>query len=106
MAEHLLKTDPEVFQSSWDELKAFELRKNDRDFRPGDRLRLLETLHSGEDMAKGKPLVYTARSIEAVVDYILHGPKYGLQEGWVIMSVAIEDISDEEDKDPADDRDR
>lgn len=106
MTEHLLKTDPEVFQASWDDMKGFELRKNDRDFRPSDRLRLLETVHSGKEMADGKPLDYTGRAIESVVDYILHGPIYGLQEGWVILSVTHEDFSEEEGADPADDRDR
>lgn len=106
MAQHLLKTDSEVFQSTWDQVKQFEIRKNDRDFRPGDRLRLFETVHSGSEMAAGRPLEYTDRSIDVLVDYVLHGPIYGLEEGWVIMSISIEDYSDEEGSDPADDADR
>ena len=106
MIEHVLKTDPEVFQSSWDGIKGFELRNNDRDFRSSDRLRLLETVHSGADMATGKPLEYTGRGIEAVVDYVLHGPIYGLSEGWVILSISIEDYGDEYNDTPDDCRDR
>ena len=106
MSEHLLKTDSEVFQAVWDEIKAFEIRFNDRDFRPSDHLRMFETVHSGADMKAGKPLEYTGRSIDAVVDYVLHGPIYGLAEGWVILSISIEDYSEEEGSDPANDRDR
>jgi len=88
MAEHSLKTDSEVFQPVWDKTKTFEIRFNDRDFRPSDRLRMFETVHSGAEMKAGKPLEYTGRSIEAVVDYVLYGPIYGLAEGWVILSIS------------------
>lgn len=88
MAEHVLKTDPKVFQESWNGSKVFEIRYNDRDYKVGDTLLLCETAHSGEEMKKGKPLFYTGRQIATTVEYVLHGPIYGLEEGWVIMSAS------------------
>ena len=41
MAEHL-KTKPEYFQATIDRRKLFEIRKNDRNFKPGDRYILEE----------------------------------------------------------------
>lgn len=85
---HELKTDPMVFEALVNGDKTFEIRKNDRGFEVGDVLELRETQYTGADIATGAPLVYTGRSIAVVVDYILHGPVYGLAEGWVIMSVS------------------
>jgi len=87
MAHHDLKTDPEVFQASADGVKNFEIRRNDRDFKVGDVLTLHETEHSGAEMQDGKPLVYTGRSTKAKIYYILHGPIYGLEDGWVILAL-------------------
>jgi len=86
---HVLKTDMEVFEAVLCGEKNFEIRKNDRGFQVGDKLMLKETFHSGEEMAKGKPLNYTGRIIRADVTYIMNGPKYGLAEGWCIMSIMM-----------------
>ena len=93
---HELKTDPEVFQSVKNELKRFEIRKNDRNFNVGDILLLRETTYSGEQIKNEmKPLEYTGDSIQCFVDYILHGPIYGLSDEWVIMSITVaRDIND------------
>lgn len=85
-AKHELKTDPEVFSALRKGLKTFEIRKDDRGFKVGDYLLLRETYYSGEEMQNGQPLRYTGREQVFVVNYILRGPCYGLQEGWVIMS--------------------
>jgi hypothetical protein len=90
MTTHELKTDPGVFQASWEGLKKFEIRFNDRDFRPGDILILKETKYSYDEMNvnfDSKPLGYTGREIEQEVDYVLHGGAYGLDEGWAVLSV-------------------
>lgn len=88
--KHELKTDPDPFQAVWDRKKKFEIRYNDRDFQVGDTLLLKETEFSGQQM-KGNPdtfpLRWTARKIEVVVEYIMHGPVYGLDFNWCIMSV-------------------
>jgi hypothetical protein len=85
--EHTLKTDPDVYDDVVAGRKTFEIRFNDRDYQVGHRLRLQKTKYSGKEMIAGMPLVFT--SDETVVDvlYILHGPLYGLADGWVIMSI-------------------
>lgn len=85
---HELKTDPEVFQAAWDGRKTFEIRLNDRDFQVGDSLYLLETLHTGEEMRSGAPLVYTGRTQMKVVSHMLTG--YGLAPGWCCLSYEIQ----------------
>jgi hypothetical protein len=85
---HELKTDPEVFQALIDGKKTYELRKDDRGFMVGDTLTLRETCDTGADMAAGAPLEYTGRTTGRVVTHVLHGPIYGLAEGWVILSCA------------------
>lgn len=50
-----------------------------------------ETLHSGADMARGAPLVYTGRRTVATVSHVMRGslPEYGLADGWAIMSIKV-----------------
>lgn len=88
MKTHELKTDPKVFQQTWEGRKTFEIRKDDRDYQSGDVLVLRETLFSGAQMTAGAVLHYTARSVVQAVTGILRGPVYGLTEGWCIMSVS------------------
>ena len=59
--------------------KSFELRFDDRGFRVGDTLVLREW---DDDMQR-----YTGRLTEKVVTYILAGPLFGLQEGFVAMAI-------------------
>ena len=84
---HILKTDPEPFTQTYNGLKNFEIRKHDRAFMEGDTILLRETKHSGAEMEQGMPLIYTGREIECEIQYILHGPQYGLKDGWIIMSI-------------------
>lgn len=84
---HELKTDPTAFQAVADGKKTYEIRKNDRGFQTGDELWLNETKYTGAEMKNGKPLEYTDRIMAVKVTHILHGPSYGLKDGWVIMSI-------------------
>lgn len=85
---HTLKTDSEVFQAVMDERKNFEIRRDDRDFKVGDRVELRETEFTGEEMNLGEPLAYTGRTLGATINYILRGPIYGLSAGWCILDIA------------------
>ncbi len=82
---HNVKTDPKVFEQSWVGTKHWEIRNNDRYYKIGDVITLQETKFSGEEMVGGKPLKYTDRTINATITGIVSG--YGLQEGWVILSL-------------------
>ena len=86
MKTHELKTDPGVFNAVARFDKTFEIRKDDRGFEQGDMLHLRQTEHTGRAMAAGSPLVYTGRECYAKITHILHGPIYGLKQGWVILS--------------------
>lgn len=74
---HYLKTETQYYQKVEKGIKTFELRKNDRDFKVGDVLHLEETINGEYTGRKWKPLE---------IRYILHGPAYGLAEGWCIMN--------------------
>ena len=89
MSTHELKTDPDVFEDVYHGLKTFEIRFNDRNFQVGDTLILRRTIYSGEEMEKGKPLIYSGHAIHVAVMHIMHGPTYGLMDGWCIMSIAL-----------------
>lgn len=89
MKTHELKTDPEPFDQVASNDKTFEIRKDDRDFKVGDKLILRKTVHTGAEMAEGKPLEYTGDVVTRRIIHIMRGPAYGLAEGWVIMSIDV-----------------
>lgn len=75
---HHLKTETEYYQQVEAGVKRFELRKNDRDFQVGDILHLEETVNG----------VYTGRKLPPMeVKYILHGGKFGLEDGFCILQL-------------------
>lgn len=88
-----LKTDPGVFQDSWDGIKDYEIRFDDRRYSVGDQLILLETRHSGTEMASGKCLRYTGRYMIRRVTSKLKGA-YGLTPGWCVMGVTTIQVGD------------
>lgn len=77
---HELKILPLFFDAVARGEKTFELRKNDRGFRVGDRLVLKEW--NGKD--------YTGNEVTRVVNYILYDWGHGLQDGWCIMNLKNE----------------
>ena len=81
MATHTLKTWPEPFGQIVAGRKTFELRRNDRGFQVGDRLRLQEfNPHSSE---------YTNREFHVRVCYMIEGPSEfgGVEDGFCIMAI-------------------
>lgn len=80
MKIHELKTHTEYFSAILAGTKRFEIRKDDRDFEVGDQLLLREYNRAN--------LNYTNRILHRKVDYILRGGQFGLEEGYVIMSLS------------------
>lgn len=80
--EHKLKTWPEHFENLMAGRKTFELRKADRDFEVGDAL-LLEEWDPKTERYSGRRLRYG-------VWHILRGPVFGLEDGYVIMSLGVQ----------------
>ena len=74
---HELKILPEYFEAVKNKSKKFEVRKNDRDFKVGDTIMLLEW--NGE---------YTGRFLIAQITYILNDKKYCAKD-MVIMSIEL-----------------
>ncbi len=78
MKDHELKILPQYFWEVWNSLKNFELRKDDRDYKVGDNLRLLE-FNNGN---------YTGRECNREIIYILRDcEQYGLKKGFVILGL-------------------
>jgi ASC-1-like (ASCH) protein len=82
MKEHYLKTWPEYLERVWSGQKTFELRKNDRDFQVGDRLIL-----QGYD-----PHMNAMCGTDCIVKvvYILHGGQFGIEPGYCVMSIKLD----------------
>lgn len=84
---HELKTDSKVFEMSWNGIKNYEIRYNDRDFKPFQDVLLRETVYSGDEISVGMPLEYTGREIVGRINSILTG--YGLKDGWCILNTDL-----------------
>jgi len=78
MSIHHLKTWPEYWIAIRDRKKNFEVRKNDRNFRVGDILKLREYDPIGEE--------YTGRVLNRQITYILDHPEF-CKDGYVILSI-------------------
>lgn len=69
---------PEYFEAVISDRKTFELRKDEDNVQPGDRLILNEW--DGEN--------YTGRSHDCLVSYVLRNvPEYGLMDGYCIIAI-------------------
>lgn len=79
MKTHKLKTWPKPFKDVCDNYKIFEYRLNDRDFKEGDILMLLEWDPESKQ--------YTNHRVDLDVTYCLYGGQFGIPEGYVIMSI-------------------
>jgi len=78
MQVHELKTINPFFEDVWNGLKDFEVRKNDRNFKVGDRLKLVE---------HGNYKRSIPRYIIKDVKYILNGGQYGISSDYVILGL-------------------
>ncbi len=80
---HELKLSTQFYEDVAKGRKTFELRKNDRNFKTGDKLLLNECL-SGD---------YTGRYIEADIVYMLEDYS-GLKDGYCILGIKVVNVSD------------
>ena len=80
---HKLKTWTGAFGALWRRIKTYEIRKNDRDYRVGDRLQLQEW----DETARA----YCGREILAEVTYMTPGGQWGLPPDLCVL--AIKEIS-------------
>jgi hypothetical protein len=81
LAVHELKTHPGPFAGIREHRKPFEIRKDDRGFRVGDRLRLQEWVPT-------EPSGYfTGRESHATVCWISRGPDWGLPIGLAVLGL-------------------
>lgn len=76
MKTHELKTYPQYFEQTWDKIKPFEIRLNDRHYEVGDTVILKEW-----DNIK-----YSGREIEGIIKYILGDKFIGLAKGYVAFT--------------------
>lgn len=75
---HLLKIMPMFYEAVKSGEKTFEVRYNDRDYKKGDELCLME-------WADGR---YTGRGLVVEVSYILDDERY-CKEGYVVMGIRL-----------------
>ena len=88
MSTHKLKTWPQYFKDIQEGKKTFELRKNDQNFKVGDKLQLLEY----DPLVADKGNAYTGKKQKTRVIYLIDGDvddgfKFGLQNGYLIMGI-------------------
>lgn len=81
---HQLKIRPEYFLDVAIGKKAFEVRKNDRDFHVGDFIGLNEM--TGHSVINNGQYKETGRFLLAEVTYVLNDVEY-VKEGYVILGI-------------------
>jgi len=79
--EHTLKCWKEFYSFVANGEKTFELRKNDRDFKRGETIKLNEF-----DQHKN---MYTGQHCRLLITYVLKGPWGGLKEDWCILGFKL-----------------
>jgi hypothetical protein len=95
MTEHTLKCWPVYFDAIKRGEKTFEIRKDDRGFQKGDVLVLQRTRTDRLFQVDTKFRTGTAmHEIRAHVLWILTGGQFGLEPGYVCMSIAVENSHD------------
>lgn len=77
MIDHELKIWPEHFEPTIEGVKKAELRKNDRDFRENQMIKLREWDPGTEE--------YTGRCAYAKITHVTSAPP--IPEGWVLLSL-------------------
>jgi hypothetical protein len=79
---HELKTWPDVFIFARSGAKPWEFRRDDRGFKSGHTVALREW--------NPKTSLYTGRTLEFTIGYILRGPQFGIPDGFCIFTLLQE----------------
>jgi Domain of unknown function (DUF3850) len=80
-AVHRLKTWVPYFDAVVSGAKPFEVRRDDRGFQRGDRVRLIEVTRA----VFPRP---TGREAEAEITYVLTGGQFGIEPGYVVLGLS------------------
>jgi hypothetical protein len=80
--DHTLKTEQPWFDLVVEGVKNFEIRKNDRDYKEGDILELLEY----DQQTKQFTDDYVIAKVELVCEF-------AQKEGWVVMGIKVLSVS-------------
>jgi hypothetical protein len=88
MITHDLKTWSCYFTEVLAGNKTFELRKNDRNYKIGDILNLIEVDENKPLIIAGlKHYLPTGRTCQRTITYILEGGQFGLDKDYVILGM-------------------
>lgn len=79
---HELKTWSRHFNDVFMGRKTFEVRKNDREYKAGDNLTLIEG-----DLNEIGEWIPTGRKLTRTVTHILPGGQFGILQGFCVMSI-------------------
>lgn len=96
MADHELKTWVSVYPDVASGAKTVEIRRADRDFQVGDTLHLNEfdpdevTIVAGQVELPGR---YTGRRCVRIITHVLPGGQFGLEPGYVALSIREPDTT-------------
>jgi Domain of unknown function (DUF3850) len=82
VTHHDLKCLPQFFALVAQGLKKFELRRDDRNYQPGDTL----TLQEWDSTRGGPEESYTGNELDCCIDYVLRAVG-GLETGYCILSI-------------------
>lgn len=85
--KHELKIYPKYFEAVVSGKKKFEVRKNDRKFCAGDELILKEWDN----------IEYSGREVKAKVIYLMDDTFIGIQPGYVVMGIELENGRQQDD---------
>lgn len=78
---HDLKSTPEHFLPVLEGLKTFEIRKNDRDFQPGDSVTLREY--------DPQTNTYSGATLSGIIGYV---DDYEQKEGYVVFGLTLKGL--------------
>lgn len=85
--QHVIKSHKENFTAGWDGQKMHEIRRNDRGYKTGQIIRLVEIDPSKENRPTG-------RYMDVIILYIRYAPEtgidpFGLQAGFCVFDFLI-----------------